>query len=220
MDQYPSVREQPKSGSMARRLSHRPRLGTGRPALTVGAGSSLLVQFALSAGYALPVIVSLLSPSSDLARLVAGWNRLLQPVMRPIFELIGPPPCHGDLGLYQAYVRLIVVDAVIATVCYLACTPFWGAWATRLRQLPRWAQAPPERREADLEIGQGLTLAGAIGAAWALISLDPPFVGSNCATVDPWQFLRVPLIITVVYGLACFTAAFGAARAPDDHGPF
>jgi hypothetical protein len=205
---------------MARRLSHPLRRRSVRPALEISAGGSLLVQMLLSVGYALAVIASLLRPSSDLARLVAGWNRLLQPAMRPIFDVIGPPPCHGDVELYQAYVRLIVVDAVIATGCYLACTPFWGVWAARLRCLPRWAQATPEQRESDLEIGQGLTLAGAIGAAWALVSLDPLFVGPNCATVSPWLFLRVPLVITVIYGLACFTVAFGAARAPEDNGPF
>lgn len=205
---------------MARRLSHRPRLGAARPALIVGAGSSLLLEFGLSVGYALSVIVSLLSPSSDLARLVASWNRLSQPAIQPIFEMTGPPPCHGDPGPYQAYVRVIVVDAVIATVCHLACTPFWGVWAARLRRLQRWAQATPEQREADLEIGQGLTLAGALGAAWALFGLDPLFVGANCAAVSPWLFLRVPLIITIIYGLACFTAAFGAARAPTDDGSF
>ena len=134
------------------------------------------MQFALSVGYALPVIASLLRPSSDLARLVAIWNRLLQPAMRPIFEAIGPPSCRGGVDLYQAHVRFQVVDAIIATACYVACTPFWGAWAARLRRLPRWAQATPERREADLE--------------------------------------------TVIYSLACFTAAFGAARAPKADGPF
>lgn len=220
MDQYLTVSERPGWEAMARRLLHRLRRRGARPSLEISAGGSLIVQVLLSVSYALSVIVSLLSPSSDLTRLVASWNRLLQPVMQPIFEAIGPPSCRGGADLYQAYVRLIVVDTVVATACYLACVPFWGVWAARLRQLPRLAQATPGRREADLEIGQGLTLAGAIGAAWALISLDPPFAGSSCTTVSPWLFLRVPLIITVVYGLACFAAAFGAARAPEDDGPF
>ena len=66
------------------------------------------------------VIGSLFGPSSGLARVMTRWDRRLQPVIRPVFDVLGPLSCHGDAGLYRAYVRLIVADAVIATVCYLA----------------------------------------------------------------------------------------------------
>jgi hypothetical protein len=155
-------------------------------------------------------------PASGLAQGMAQWDQRLKPVLGPIFEALGRSPCAAQglraLRLYDAYVEVVVVDLAIAATCYLACAPFWGDWAKRLRHHPRWARAKPEQVENELEIGQGLTLAGAAGAAWVLV--DAPYPAAACVTLDPWLFLRAPLIVTVVYGLACFSAAFGSARSP------
>lgn len=115
------------------------------------------------------------------------------------------------MRLYDAYIEVVVIDLLIGASCYLVCSPFWKDWAQRPRNHPRWARAKPEQVENELEIGQGLTLAGAAGAAWFLIAA--PYPAEACSALDLWLFVRVPLIITVVYGLACFAAAFGFARA-------
>jgi hypothetical protein len=186
--------------------------------MSITAGFSLLAQFALTAGYCLLVLVSLHLPASGLAQIMAQWDQRLRPVLGPILEALGKSPCaaHGlsGLRLYDAYVELVIVNLAIAASCYLACAPFWKDWAKRLRRHPRWARASAQQVESELEIGQGLTLAGGAGAAWILV--DAPYPARACVALDPWLFLRVPLIVTVVYGLACFCAAFGSARSPTD----
>jgi hypothetical protein len=175
---------------------------------------------ALTVGYSLLVIASLQAPSSPLAHLMAQWDLRLRPALRPLLDALGAPPCAAAsvhaVQLHRAYIQLIVVNLILAAGCFLACSPDWGVWGTRLRNLPRWAQAPPAKTETELEYAEAFTLAGALGALWFLAAA--PYPADSCSTLDPWLFLRVPLVIAVAYGLACFAAASGSARGPNVEG--
>jgi hypothetical protein len=177
----------------------------------------------MTAGYCLLVIISLQHPTSAPARVAAALDAWLKPVMTPIFDAIGWPACGARKAavqrIYGAYVQLVVVDLVIATAWFLACIPFWPAWAKRLRERPRWVGAAPAKLESDFELGQGLALVGAFGAACFLVVGYQPTSAGTCAVLNPWSFLRVPLIVTVIYGFSCFSAAFALARPPEGEDP-
>jgi hypothetical protein len=134
-----------------------------------------------------------------------------------MLDELGGPPCRPSNGvaavLYREYTQLILVDAGLAALCYLACAPLWRAWARALRSHPWWEGAEATRIETQLEIGQGLAVAGLLGAAWFLAAA--PYPAANCLGPDPWLFLRPPLVITTAYGLACFATAFGLARSSE-----
>jgi hypothetical protein len=187
--------------------------------MSIGAGFSVFVVFGLSTIYSLSVIASLQAPSSELARLMAPWDQRLHAALRPLFDAFGGAPCPSQspraLRLYRAYVELIVVNLVIAASCFLATSPFWADWGRRLRNLPRWASTKPEQIESELEIGQATTLTGALGTVWFLVAVAP-YPTQSCSALDAWLFMRAPLAITLAYGLACLTAAFGSARARAD----
>ena len=182
-----------------------------------GAASSLVVEFALTAAYAVLTLAWLRAPAGGLARLSRPWREFLDRALGPVVSALGKPPCKSTSAsaaiLYREYVQLVLIDAGGAAICYLACAPLWGAWARTLRRHPRWASADPARVESELEMGQGVALAGALGATWFLVAA--PYPATNCAWPDPWLFLRAPLVITLAYGLACFAIAFGFARGPE-----
>jgi hypothetical protein len=196
--------------------------GDGVQTFWISAGSSLVVQFVLTAGYAVLTILSLQAPPNAFTSLMARSDRLLQPAMAPILAYIGRPPCGGGSAnlfasrLYEADAQVVAVDLAVAACCFLLCIPFWRAWAKQLQKFPLWATAQPEQRESRLEIGQGLTLLGAAGAAWFLFADAYPISTARCSMFSAWLLLRAPLITTIVYGLSCFTAAFAVARAPGD----
>ena len=58
----------------------------------------------------------------------------------------------------------------------------------------------------------------AASAVWFLLADAHPVSTSRCSMFSPWLLLRAPLITTIVYGLSCFAAAFGVARATSDTG--
>jgi hypothetical protein len=207
---------------MGGRDTFRSAIGRARDAtrrtIWIGAGSSFLVQLALTAGYSLLVIASLKAPSSGLAHLMAQWDLRVRPALNPLFDALGAPPCAAPspraVQLYQAYIQLIIADLILAAGCFLACSPAWGGWGKTLRSRPRWAQAPPATIENEFEYGEALTLAGALGVLWFLAAA--PYPAINCSTLDLWLFLRPPMAISAAYGLGCFAAAFGSARASSD----
>jgi hypothetical protein len=143
--------------------------------------------------------------------------------VKPELRVEAAPPCGGTkpdlhaMQLHDAYIQLVVVELAIACGCFLACIPFWPNWASRLRGARRWAAARPEQVENELEIGQGLVVLGAFGSAWLLLASDGLFSTVGCSQLSPWLFLRAPLLIAIIYGFACFAAAFGTARPPEDN---
>ena len=180
----------------------------------MSAGNSVVAQFSLTMGYALLVVLALQAPASPAAEAMSWWGRVCRPVVGWILANIDEQPCArgAPKALFTAYVQLITVDALIAAACFLVSIPFWRRWAERIRQHPRWAGATAARLETEFQILQGATLAGALGAAWYLIVGEQPFQGLQCTLPSPWLFLRVPLLLTIAYGCACLSAAFGFAR--------
>jgi hypothetical protein len=180
----------------------------------LAAASSPVIQFGLTVGYTALTLEWLRAPEGALARLLRPWRELVARGLGPVLNELGSPPCRSLSAkaefLYREYVQLILVEAGLAVLCYVACASLWRGWAGALRRYPRWAGADATRIESELEIGQGLALAGLLGAAWFLVGA--PYPAANCLRPDPWLFLRPPLVITTAYGLACFATAFGLAR--------
>jgi hypothetical protein len=177
----------------------------------MSAGNSVVAQFGLTMGDALLVVLALLAPASPAAQAMLWWGRVCHPVLGWILANIGEQRCARG-ALFEAYVQLIAGGGFIAIASLLVSVPFWQRWAERIRQHPRWAGATLARLETELQIVQGATLAGALGAAWYLFAGEQPFEGSQCVLSSPWLFLRVPFLLTIAYGCACLSAAFGSAR--------
>jgi hypothetical protein len=183
---------------------------------SISAGTSCVIQIALISGYSLLTIASLEAAGREPAKWMATVDRVLHPLVASIFSFVGKPTCRsGNRPLPLAYVQLLTLDLAVGLACFLACIPFWKDWARRLRAHPAWAGNPPQQVENKLQIGEGLTLVGAVGALWLLLAGDPTTTDAACSTLSPWPFLRTPLLTTVIYGLSCFAAAFGVARGHD-----
>jgi hypothetical protein len=192
-----------------------PRL-EGARRFSISAGTSCVIYIALISSYSLLAIASLEAPLRDPAGLMATIDRVLHPLVVSVFNLVQEPACGGRKHpLPLAYVQLVTLDLAVGLACFLACIPFWKGWARRLRAHRAWAGDPPQQLESKLQIGEGLTLLGAVGALWLLLVGDPTGTDAACSTISPWPFLRTPLLTTVVYGLSCFAAAFGVARGRD-----
>lgn len=163
-------------------------------------------------GYAGLVIGALRSSKGAVGPAMAAWNQLVRPFVSRVLAAVGAPDCGWPGGFLQPYESLVVVEATGSLVLLVLSAWRWRAWARQLQSAPRWRSMTPEQRDDRMAMRQGLALLGAGFLAWVLLGGDPLFQATACAHPSVVLCLRVPLLVSAIFGLSTLAAIFGVAR--------